>query len=206
MPPPCFVPHRYLSQHRQGACSPPATPFLWNSQNPESLLTCTHLLPLPPKMDEGYMLSPLHVCLLSLSRISQKVKDGFGQNSVERLDVCKGRNYLILVTVRIQIRPYQWDTKHKLFSLTEVCAPPRAILVPLFSCLWNNLHVPFKLILPSRSSRQLFSTTSDHPPSKTMIFSTSVKPPSRPLLNFASVFVMLHPDPFCVPALPQFPA
>ena len=33
---------------------------------------------------------------------------------------------------------YQWETKHKLFSLAEVCALPSAILV--FACNWTIKH------------------------------------------------------------------
>ena len=40
---------------------------------------------------------------------------------------------------------------------------------------WHcDSHILFNLIPPSRSSRQLFTSISDHPQSKTMIFSTTV--------------------------------
>jgi len=38
-------------------------------------------------------------------------------------------------------------------------------------------HTLFNLLIPSRSSRQLFTTISSHSTSKTVIFSTPVKPP-----------------------------
>ena len=41
----------------------------------------------------------------------------------------------------------------------------------------TTFHTLFNLILLSRSSKQLFTTISGHPPSKTIIFSTPIKPP-----------------------------
>uniref|UniRef100_A0A8C4R0V5 dolichol kinase n=1 Tax=Eptatretus burgeri TaxID=7764 RepID=A0A8C4R0V5_EPTBU len=117
-------------------------------------------------------------------------------------------------------------------------SPP--LICPLFFCpaCETNFHTLFNLIPPSWSSRQLFSTISDHSQSKTTIFSTLVKPPPTPpkilllhqscpslvfsptphhypipclsvpalLVAFSpslsAVPFMLHPDPFCVLALP----
>ena len=43
-----------------------------------------------------------------------------------------------------------------------------------------NSHTVFNPILPSRPSKQLFTTTSYHPPSKSSIFSTPDNYPSKP--------------------------
>ena len=34
---------------------------------------------------------------------------------------------------------YQWDTKRKLFSLMEVCALSRAVLVPQFCIIFDRI-------------------------------------------------------------------
>ena len=59
-----------------------------------------------------------------------------------------------------------------------------------------NFHILFNLILPSTSSRQLFTTISGYPKSKTMIFSTLVTPPQALLSNFQFSFpesLLLYP-------------
>ena len=78
--------------------------------------------------------------------------------------------------------------------------------VPLFFPTCGiNFHILFNHILPSRSSRQLFTTISDRPQSKTMIFSTLVNPPlphrnpssfqisSFPSSEFPSVSILSTP-------------
>ena len=57
------------------------------------------LLPPPPKVDGGYVFTS--VCL-SVSRISQKVMDGFIRNLVKWLGVWKGRIDSILVKIRMR--------------------------------------------------------------------------------------------------------
>ena len=49
--------------------------------------------------------------------------------------------------------------------------------IPLFTAFGMNSLTLFNPILPSRPSKQLFITTSYHPPSKSSIFSTPVHPP-----------------------------
>ena len=53
--------------------------------------------------------------------------------------------------------------------------------VPIFAACGTNFHILFNLIIPSRPSRQLLTSISDHPLSKTMIFCTPVKPSVSPL-------------------------
>ena len=59
------------------------------------------LLPLPLKVDRGCF----HLCL-SVSRISQKVMDRFGQTLVDRLGVWLGRIDSISVKIRIWIQGF----------------------------------------------------------------------------------------------------
>ena len=56
--------------------------------------------------------------------------------------------------------------------------------IPLFPRLWNKLLTLFNPILPSRPSKQLFTTTSYHPPSKSSIFSTPDNPPKPTSFKF----------------------
>ena len=59
--------------------------------------------------------------------------------------------------------------------------------VPLFfpPTFGTNFHILFNLILPSKPSGQLVTTTSDNPPSKTMIFSVPLNHPQTHFLpNF----------------------
>jgi len=70
------------------------------------------------------------------------------------------------------------------------CSPP--LIVPLlFLAFRINFHILFNVILPSSSSRQLFSAISDCPQSKTMIFSTLVNPTQIP-----PNFQVFHPWSF----------
>ena len=55
--------------------------------------------------------------------------------------------------------------------------------IPLFSPFGINSLTLFNPILPSRSSKQLFTTTSYRPPSNSSIFSTPVNPPQTHLLQ-----------------------
>ena len=52
----------------------------------------------------------------------------------------------------------------------------------LYTC-GTNFHILFNVILPSRSLKQLFTTTSYFPPSKSSIFYTPVNPPQTHLLQ-----------------------
>ena len=64
----------------------------------------------------------------------------------------------------------------------------------------TNFHILFNLVLPYRSSRQLFTAISNCPQSKTMTFSTLVNPiqipPNFPV--FPPWSVLLHACVFCV--------
>ena len=65
----------------------------------------------------------------------------------------------------------------------------------------TNFHTLFNFVLPSWSSRQLLTTISNHRPSKTMIFSTPVKPLPT---NFFFCIHLVHPlrsphTPHCYP-------
>ena len=56
--------------------------------------------------------------------------------------------------------------------------------IPLFLPTFRiNSHTLFNPIFPSRSSKQLFTTTSYLPPSKTTTFSTPVNPPQTHLFQ-----------------------
>ena len=55
--------------------------------------------------------------------------------------------------------------------------------IPLFSCFGTNLHTLLSPSLPSRSSKQLFTTISYLPPSISSIFSIPVNPPQTHLLQ-----------------------
>ena len=62
-------------------------------------------------------------------------------------------------------------TKMKFSPIHRTTPPHRGpILVRTIST--THFHILFNLILPSRSSKELFPTISDHPPFKIMIFST----------------------------------
>ena len=79
----------------------------------------------------------------------------------------------------------------QLYSIIPFCFP---------TCK-TNFCILFNPILPSKCSRQLFTTISSHRQSKTMIFSTIINPhhptPISPLSNF-SVFPPWHfPISFC---------
>ena len=47
---------------------------------------------------------------------------------------------------------YRWETKHKLFSLAEVCALPNAVLVVTSTCAMNITAMPCYDIYQSHSS------------------------------------------------------
>uniref|UniRef100_A0A8C4QE33 Uncharacterized protein n=1 Tax=Eptatretus burgeri TaxID=7764 RepID=A0A8C4QE33_EPTBU len=70
------------------------------------------------------------------------------------------------------------------------CTPPLICCI-FFPACGTNFHTLFNLILPFKSSRQLFTTISNHLLSNTMTFSTPVKPLSTPSQNFA--FVSIFP-------------
>ena len=62
----------------------------------------------------------------------------------------------------------------KFIKIQDHSSPPLTCY-SFFTTYGINLHILFNLILPSSSSRQLFTTISDHPQSRTMIFSTLVR-------------------------------
>ena len=70
----------------------------------------------------------------------------------------------------------------------------------LFPTCGMNFHILFNLIIPSRSSRQLFLTISDHPPSKTIFFNHLSKFPSWEFVSVSILFTTCS-----IPNLPFLP-
>uniref|UniRef100_A0A8C4N9B7 C2H2-type domain-containing protein n=1 Tax=Eptatretus burgeri TaxID=7764 RepID=A0A8C4N9B7_EPTBU len=84
------------------------------------------------------------------------------------------------------------------------------LFIRFFSTCRTNFQIFFNLILLSRFSRRLFATIPDHPASKTVIFSTSIKPSKAHLFpNFQfflseSFLRYLSCPPLCILTKPSF--
>uniref|UniRef100_UPI00359017E2 protein wntless homolog n=1 Tax=Myxine glutinosa TaxID=7769 RepID=UPI00359017E2 len=95
--------------------------------------------------------------------------------------VCAGLYFFFLVFMVIQVfrnisgrRGFLPSMSHKRRLHYEVGAH-------VYICVYGTtFHIPFNLNLPSRSSRQLFTTISSHLHFKIMVFYTPFKPPTLP--------------------------
>ena len=70
----------------------------------------------------------------------------------------------------------------KTTKITDHCSP--SLFHSFFPAFGINSLALFNPILPSRPSKQLFTTTSNHPPSKSSIFSTPDNPPKPTSFKF----------------------
>ena len=77
-------------------------------------------------------------------------------------------------------------------KIQNLCSPPLIRSTFFFPACGTNFHIPFNVILPPRSLRQLLTTISDHPESKTMIFLRPFDPhsPRSPLYKIFRFFFL----------------
>ena len=96
-----------------------------------------YFLPLPLKVDGGYVFTPVSLCLsVCLSVCEQNISkslDGFGRNLVDIGSVTRTSQLKFNSGPNPDLA-YQWDTQRKLINLAEVCS--RLSALPVFgTCL-----------------------------------------------------------------------
>ena len=84
--------------------------------------------------------------------------------------------------------PFCWN-----YLNTGITANLHSILL-FFTAHGTNFHIIFNLILPSQSSRQLYTTTSNRPQYKTMILSTLTTIPPQSHHNPSSFQISIFPS------------